>query len=555
MKKSQQIIASFIFTLLFAPAVKAESIPVTGKNAEGYVANSDTVRTFASALSAEMKKAIVVSNVAAKKRVTGNFSMANPADTLEKICAQLGLIWYYDGQAIYIYDASESRNAVFTMRNTNVDSLKRFLTTSGLYDERYPLRSEMSSQTFYIAGPPVWVDLVLKTANYLDQVAIEDIKGNISVIPLFNTFAEDRTYSYRDQSITIPGIASVINSLAKSKLPVSKVQSSSPEIPNEPRDSISMPSFPDVAANNGGVSADISNIISGENEDYPLTVVANPDNNSLIVKGSPAQISNVKSVVSILDVPKRHVEMSVWIVDLQKSDLEQLGVRWNGSINLGSNIGASFNATDMSSTVDGATFMAAVTALSNRKKANIVSRPMILTQENVPAIFDNSRTFYTKLIGERTTSLEHVTYGTSLNVLPRFASNGEIEMMLSVEDGNQFDTNVNQDGRLPDVGRTSISTIARVPKGKSLLIGGYTRDESSTSTEGIPVLKDIPYLGRIFKFGQNNSSNVVRVFLIQPREIQAPKAKDGTSLIARLRGAGAKEEMVDWMNNFVDNQH
>lgn len=41
---------------------------------------------------------------------------------------------------------------------------------------------------------------------------------------------------------------------------------------------------------------------------------------------------------------------------------------------------------------------------------------------------------------------------------------------------------------LPEVGRTNISTIARVPRGKSLLIGGYTRDESSEGEAKIPLL-------------------------------------------------------------------
>lgn len=62
---------------------------------------------------------------------------------------------------------------------------------------------------------------------------------------------------------------------------------------------------------------------------------------------------------------------------------------------------------------------------------------MVLTQENIPAIFDNSRTFYTQLIGERSVELQHVTYGTSVNVLPRFTDADEIEMMLNVEDGSQ----------------------------------------------------------------------------------------------------------------------
>lgn len=45
--------------------------------------------------------------------------------------------------------------------------------------------------------------------------------------------------------------------------------------------------------------------------------------------------------------------------------------------------------------------MAAVAGLETDNRARVVSRPVVLTQENVPAIFDNNRTFYAKLVGER----------------------------------------------------------------------------------------------------------------------------------------------------------
>ena len=242
--------------------------------------------------------------------------------------------------------------------------------------------------------------------------------------------------------------------------------------------------------------------------------------------------------------------MSVWIVDLQKDAFDQLGVSWNGTFNMGNQVGVSFNGGG-TSTVDGASFMASVMALVQKNKANIVSRPMILTQENVPAVFDNNRTFYTRLIGERTSNLEHVTYGTSLNVLPRFTEQNEVELLLSVEDGNQL--NDGQAGEhLPEVGRTNINTIARVPKGKSLLIGGYTRVENSETESGIPGLKDLPWIGGLFRTQSARTSEMVRVFLIQPKEISAKNAFSSTSFIGDIRGKPATGELFDWMENFLD---
>jgi type III secretion protein C len=197
-----------------------------------------------------------------------------------------------------------------------------------------------------------------------------------------------------------------------------------------------------------------------------------------------------------------------------------LGINWQGALKSSGTFTVSLNAGS-ATTLDGASFVAQVMALERTNRANVVSRPVILTQENVPAIFDNNRTFYAPLVGERSVDLQHVTYGTLVNVLPRFAKADEIEMSLSIEDGNEVEKpdRDKQPGSLPTVGRTRISTVARVPQGKSLLVGGFTRDDNSEQIGRIPVLGSIPWVGRLFSYRQNRSANTVRVFLIQPKEI------------------------------------
>lgn len=519
----------------------------------GFVADKENMRIFFEALSVSLNKPVIVSNLAAKKRISGNFDLSNPRNVLTKVTQKMSLIWYDDGQSVYVYDASELKNAIIRLENISVASVKRFLESSSLSDSRYPIRGDDINQTFYVSGPPVYISLIKDTASYLDKLNVSNTSdAGLSVIPLYNTFAEDRHYAYRGEALTIPGMASIINGLLKDNngknnnaIPAPAVSDItaedgiSPELSEEMR-TVPAPLLKNIRTHSRALG----------NEDADLTVVSNPGNNSLLVRGDRDQVSNIRKLVSLLDIKKRHIEMSVWIIDLQKDELEQLGVNWKGQFSLGTKGLISLNG-GLSSTVDGASFMASVMALAEKDKANIVSRPMLLTQENVPALFDNNRTFYTRLVGERTTSLDHVTYGTSLNVLPRFTGNNEIEMMLSVEDGNEVRTD-NDAEILPEVGRTNISTVARVPHGKSLLIGGYTRNESKQQNTGIPVLKDIPWLGRMFSYSQNRSSNMVRVFLIQPREIDSATTQDASATVAAIRKDVSADGLQDWMDNFLD---
>ncbi|MDB5775510.1 MAG: EscC/YscC/HrcC family type secretion system outer rane ring protein [Herbaspirillum sp.] len=80
--------------------------------AAGYVARKDGLRTFFNALSAQLKKPVIVSQKASRKQISGEFELDKPQVLLERIAAQLGLVWYHDGQTIYVYDASELQNAV-----------------------------------------------------------------------------------------------------------------------------------------------------------------------------------------------------------------------------------------------------------------------------------------------------------------------------------------------------------------------------------------------------------------------------------------------------------
>lgn len=522
---------------------------------QGYVAAKEGVRQFFDALAAQMEKPVIVSALAAKKKISGNFDFSRPQQLLESITSRMGLVWYFDGTTLYVYDASELKNGVIGLQSSSVAAVEQFLVAAGVYDERYPLRSAQGGQTFYLSAPPVYFELVVKAANRLDQQTAPErnaLADNLIAIPLYNSFVEDRKYRYRDETITIPGIASVVRMLtangSAARPAESVVQRAAPPLADDVE---LMNEEPDALATKNSLLRELPAVLAQDRAAGPVQVIANPDNNSLLVRGGPQQLSNIRRLVALLDVPKRHVEMSVWIIDLQKDELEQLGVKWSGSLNVGGQLGVAING-GLSSTVDGASFMATVLALAEQNRANVVSRPMLLTQENVPAIFDNSRTFYTRLVGERSTSLEHVTYGTSLSVLPRFSDREEIEMMLSVEDGNQYRQDDAAADSLPEIGRTNISTVARVPKGKSLLIGGYTRDELSNQRQGIPLLKDIPLLGRLFSYQRNRSANMVRLFLIQPKEIESRSARDGNRLVAELRNKPAEDPLFDWMHNFLD---
>lgn len=117
------------------------------------MARQEGLRTFFDALSASLDKPVILSKAAARRTISGDFSMVAPQQTLERVVRQMGLIWYSDGQTLYVYEAAEAKSAVISLNTITVHKLDAFLRSAGLRDTRYPLRHD-GLRTFYVSGPP-----------------------------------------------------------------------------------------------------------------------------------------------------------------------------------------------------------------------------------------------------------------------------------------------------------------------------------------------------------------------------------------------------------------
>ncbi|WP_410751979.1 type III secretion system outer membrane ring subunit SctC [Citrobacter sp. U14242] len=483
-----------------------------------FTASNKSVDFVFKAISSQLKKPIIVSSRARKYSVTGRFDLNKPMGMIERITQDLGLIWYFDGAIYYIYEASEAKTAVVHFPARNYRDLENFLHENGMYDKRYPLKMNLSTSTLYISGPPKYIDIIVGIAGFMgNDYSSSNNELVVDAVKLRHVFVDDRSYTYRGQTKIIQGIASTINDL----LSDTRIEGKS-TIAVKKQDKFTQTA--DVASQGEpefGVSAEVNNVGIGRYDETGIKVLPFTGRNSLLIKGTQEQINMVKDLIARLDIPRRQVEFSLWIIDVNKDDLDQIGVNWQGQYKIGSNIQSFFNATSILSSSESDTFLATVNALSQKDKANIVSRPIILAQDNIPAIFDNSRSFYVKLMGEREVSLQTVTYGTSINVIPMVSDDNKlVEMNVDITDGNTVSDNQGDTAmvdQLPVVGNTSISTMARVSAGQNLLIGGYTRDQLSDGVTKIPLLGDIPWIGGLFRTTTNNTSKAVRLFLIQPK--------------------------------------
>jgi type III secretion protein C len=166
-------------------------------------------------------------------------------------------------------------------------------------------------------------------------------------------------------------------------------------------------------------------------------------------------------------VPKRAIEVSLWLVDVEREELKKLG--------LDSDEEPKASTTRVLAPLDDSQLMAKVGALERRRRAKVVTLPVILTQENVPAVFQDNHTFYMPPRGDDRADWKTMLYGTQVSVLPRFGEGNQIEMRLEVDEGRQM-SEPGQREKNAAVGRIGINSVVRVPQGRRLWLGAFQRE-------------------------------------------------------------------------------
>ncbi|NJM32395.1 MAG: hypothetical protein HC848_05385, partial [Limnobacter sp.] len=69
---------------------------------------------------------------------------------------------------------------------------------------------------------------------------------------------------------------------------------------------------------------------------------------------------------------------------------------------------------------------------------------------------------------------------------------------------------------------TVLSTQALIQKDKAILIGGYRRESELENDYKVPLLGDLPFVGKAFTSKTTRKETLARMFLITPRVVEEP---------------------------------
>ncbi|MEE8437141.1 MAG: hypothetical protein V3S22_02260 [Candidatus Neomarinimicrobiota bacterium] len=266
----------------------------------------------------------------------------------------------------------------------------------------------------------------------------------------------------------------------------------------------------------------------------------------LLIGYKPGDFSGVARLLDLfhnkIDVPAAQIVIEALVLELNSDQLDELGIDFSTS---GSGYLANFKAADQSTgslspftlvldqTLLGRTsnFRANIAALVSSKTAEVLSKPSILVLDGRQAriqigqqipIVKTTDTDYAQ-----TRSVDYIPVGIVLNLRPRISEDGtmvtiQVETIISETEqrigaiGAVGSAGVEE---APVINNRKVQTIVRVANNTPFIIGGLINTKKTLSNGGIPILKDLPLIGRLFSISSEQEIKKEVIVVITPHII------------------------------------
>ncbi|MCC7217779.1 MAG: type II secretion system secretin GspD [Burkholderiales bacterium] len=284
-----------------------------------------------------------------------------------------------------------------------------------------------------------------------------------------------------------------------------------------------------------------------------LQVVADKDNNTLLIIATAAEYSVIETALKKLDIPQRQVLIEVTIAEVNLTDELQFGVEWlfRGGAPSGRGAGGLFTNTPAFNPGSGTTpantlgssiaqgfvyfinnaafpggVQAVLNLLDTYGNTKVVANPHIAALDNQKATIKagnripiNQQTLVGGTTNAVTTTSQYIDTGVLLQVTPHINAGGLVALDVQAEVSNPG--NPAQPGDAPPINTRSVQTYVSVKSGQTMVMGGLIGDTRQNNSEGLPLLARIPFLGGLFGNQTLKYDRTELVLFITPRVVES----------------------------------
>ena len=276
-------------------------------------------------------------------------------------------------------------------------------------------------------------------------------------------------------------------------------------------------------------------------------IKADESQNALVLIAEPAQVRTIESIVRQLDQPRAQVLIHAAIVEISGDIAEAVGVQWG--INTGDAKGfINFPGTDIpivggltfdekKSAPEGAIlrlgsdrFGALISALASNTRSNLLSTPSLLTLDNQEAeiIVGQNVPFKTGSYATNSsgadnpfTTVERKDVGISLKIKPYINEGSTLRLEVAQEVSDIAPSVSGIDSSDLITNKRALKSTILADDGEIIVIGGLIRDSVRTQKSGVPLLRDIPYLGALFRWNRDTQTKSNLMVFLRPTIVRS----------------------------------
>lgn len=321
-------------------------------------------------------------------------------------------------------------------------------------------------------------------------------------------------------------------------------------------------------------------------------VTFEPKTNTVIIIDSAHRITQAQTLLSGIDKAKAQIIIEVKILRINSTAAERTGIDWasslgktGASLDLSRDLNSVFGLPSKLPSVseDGMNLVltplqlsGVLRALAEGGLASQESNPSLITEDNEQAnisIIDRipilTTTTTAASAGAAPTISEQVRYkidnedqsiavsperhreiGISMSVTPTILPDGTVRMsmrprsaqvaeyIISARTGNQY----------PRVTESMLETIARVPDGHSLVVGGFFGETKGSAKTKVPLLGDLPLMNFFFKSKELTQEKNSLVFVVTPQSYDPTKRGQAQRANRQVRDSASLPLNHDWLD-------
>jgi general secretion pathway protein D len=275
------------------------------------------------------------------------------------------------------------------------------------------------------------------------------------------------------------------------------------------------------------------------------TLFIDERSSTLVMRDTPEHVRMAEKLVASLDVPEPEVIMEVQVLEITHSLAEQLGINYPTNVSaqltkptsstapgipglalsdLGKQNKDTISVSSLGISVDLSKTIGLSNVLSSpRIRARNKEKAKILVGNRLPVV--TSGTSATVGGSFSTSNVQYIDVGLTLEVQPTIHNDGDVAIKVQLEVSSivkQINVPIGNGGSTLayEIGTRNTSTLLELKDGETQVLAGLIQDSDQRSSSHIPILGDLPLLGRLFGSDGTNRDKSEIVLAITPRIIR-----------------------------------